>query len=104
MKTIVSSNIYWPNGLTLDLSKSKLYILDGFVSTLSSCNYDGSQVKVLSRSPDNFQQGFGLTYYANTLYWNTWRHRALFKMNIDEVYMYKRMYRETVLQATGVSY
>ncbi|XP_054258964.1 low-density lipoprotein receptor-related protein 6-like [Macrosteles quadrilineatus] len=96
MKTIVSSNIYWPNGLTLDLSKSKLYILDGFLSTLSSCNYDGSQVTVLSRSPDNFQQGFGLTYYANTLYWNSWRHRALFKMNIDE------LQRETVLQVNGL--
>ena len=41
-KTIVDSDIYWPNGLTIDLEEQKLYWADAKLSFIHRANLDGS--------------------------------------------------------------
>lgn len=41
-KIIVDSEIYWPNGLTIDLEEQKLYWADAKLSFIHRANLDGS--------------------------------------------------------------
>ena len=41
-KVIVDSDIYWPNGLTIDLEEQKLYWADAKLSFIHRANLDGS--------------------------------------------------------------
>lgn len=41
-KVIVDSDIYWPNGLTIDLDEQKLYWADAKLSFIHRANLDGS--------------------------------------------------------------
>lgn len=41
-KIIVDSDIYWPNGLTIDLEEQKLYWADAKLSFIHRANLDGS--------------------------------------------------------------
>ena len=47
---IITSKIYWPNGLTLDLPTRRVYFADSKVDYIDFCNYDGTgrrQVRIL---------------------------------------------------------
>lgn len=39
---IISSKIYWPNGLTLDIPNKRVYFADSKLDYLDFCNYDGT--------------------------------------------------------------
>lgn len=41
-KVIVVEDIYWPNGLTIDLVEQKLYWADAKLSFIHRANLDGS--------------------------------------------------------------
>lgn len=41
-KVIVDADIYWPNGLTIDLVEQKLYWADAKLSFIHRANLDGS--------------------------------------------------------------
>ena len=41
-KVIVVTEIYWPNGLTIDLVEQKLYWADAKLSFIHRANLDGS--------------------------------------------------------------
>lgn len=41
-KVIVDVDIYWPNGLTIDLTEQKLYWADAKLSFIHRANLDGS--------------------------------------------------------------
>lgn len=41
-KIIVDADIYWPNGLTIDLEEQKLYWADAKLSFIHRANLDGS--------------------------------------------------------------
>ena len=42
IEIIVDSDIYWPNGLTIDLEEQKLYWADAKLSFIHRANLDGS--------------------------------------------------------------
>jgi len=51
-QVIVSTRIFWPNGLTVDYQASRLYWADGKYSYIHSCRLDGSdrqEVSIISR-------------------------------------------------------
>lgn len=41
-KVIVSTKLYWPNGLALDRPAKRLYFADARLDYIDYCNYDGS--------------------------------------------------------------
>ena len=40
--TIISTKIYWPNGLALDVVNKRVYFADSKLDFIDFCNYDGS--------------------------------------------------------------
>ena len=49
-KVIVEAELYWPNGLTIDLEEQKLYWADAKLSFIHRANLDGSQRYVICLS------------------------------------------------------
>lgn len=43
--TIISTKLYWPNGLTIDYPNNLLYFADAYLDFIDYCDYDGKNRK-----------------------------------------------------------
>ncbi|TRY84843.1 hypothetical protein DNTS_002284 [Danionella cerebrum] len=79
MKIIISTDVFTPNGLTIDHKAEKLYFSDGSLGKIERCEYDGSQRYVIVKSgPGTF---FGLAIHGNYIFWSDWTRRAVLRAN-----------------------
>uniref|UniRef100_A0A8C1BL65 Low density lipoprotein receptor-related protein 1Bb n=1 Tax=Cyprinus carpio carpio TaxID=630221 RepID=A0A8C1BL65_CYPCA len=79
MKVIISTDVFTPNGLTIDHKAEKLYFSDGSLGKIERCEYDGSHRYVILRSgPGTF---FGLAIHGNYIFWSDWTRRAVLRTN-----------------------
>ncbi|XP_031438138.1 low-density lipoprotein receptor-related protein 1B isoform X1 [Clupea harengus] len=79
IKVIVGTDIFTPNGLTIDHKAEKLYFSDGSLGKIERCEYDGSNRQVIVRSgPGTF---FGLAVYGDYIFWSDWARRAVLRSN-----------------------
>ncbi|KAK3878186.1 hypothetical protein Pcinc_017158 [Petrolisthes cinctipes] len=81
-KVIVSEDISWPNGLTIDSTQRVIYWADAKLSYIASVDFDGRRrIKVVQ---GKLPHPFALTYFNHTLYWTDWETRAIHYCNIDD--------------------
>lgn len=50
--TIVGDGLYWPNALTLDVYKKRVYFVDAKLDFIDMCDYDGANRKRLIENRD----------------------------------------------------
>lgn len=79
--SIVSNDVKWPNGLTLDLVRKRVYWVDAKLNTISSCNFDGSQRSQILYSPEYLRHPFSITTFEDYMYWTDWDKQTVFKAN-----------------------
>lgn len=79
---LVSSRVVWPNGLCLDLERSRVYWVDGKLETLEYVMYDGSGRKSLLESSSATKQPFAVSVIDKYVYWTDWTTKALYKAQI----------------------
>lgn len=80
-QVIVSQDIKWPNGITLDLVNQRLIWVDAKLSSISSCNYDGSDRTLILRSADTLHHPFSISVFEDYVYWSDWDTQAIFRAN-----------------------
>uniref|UniRef100_A0AAR2L6Z9 EGF-like domain-containing protein n=1 Tax=Pygocentrus nattereri TaxID=42514 RepID=A0AAR2L6Z9_PYGNA len=79
IKVVISTDVFTPNGLTIDHKAEKLYFSDGSLGKIERCEYDGSNRHVIVRSgPGTF---FGLAIHGNYIFWSDWARRAVLRAN-----------------------
>lgn len=67
--TIISTKIYWPNGLALDIANRRIYFADSKLDFIDTCLYDGSKrIQVLAGS-HYLLHPHSLTLFEDTMYW-----------------------------------
>uniref|UniRef100_A0A3B4ZG68 EGF-like domain-containing protein n=1 Tax=Stegastes partitus TaxID=144197 RepID=A0A3B4ZG68_9TELE len=76
---IVNVDIYWPNGLTIDLVEQKLYWADAKLSFIHRANLDGSARETVVEG--TLTHPFALTLSEETLYWTDWQTRSIHACN-----------------------
>lgn len=69
-KVIVSENIFWPNGLTVDYENELLYLIDGKLLFIDVMNYDGGHRRRILKQ--GLYYPFAITQFENKLYWTDW--------------------------------
>lgn len=79
-KTIVTDDIYWPNGLTVDYANNLLYWVDAKILFLDSMDFEGKNRKRVIR--DGLTYPYALTFFHNRLFWTDW--------TIWEIYTYDK--------------
>ena len=76
---LITTNIVWPNGLTLDFAQNKLYWIDAKLKRLEVASMDGSARKLLLHSKISFP--FALTNFGDFLYWTDWKSNGIKRFN-----------------------
>ncbi|KAK3741912.1 hypothetical protein QZH41_010034, partial [Actinostola sp. cb2023] len=64
---VITTNIQWPNGLTVDYTIDKIMWADAKVHTIESANLDGSHRRVILS--ENTMYPFAITVFNNKMYW-----------------------------------
>ena len=73
--TLHTTNLRWPNGLTIDYDSQTLYWVDAFLDRLESSRTDGSGRTLLSTR--HIYHPFGLTFNQGDLFWSDWQLNAI---------------------------
>ena len=68
-RTLISSSLSQPNGITIDYYSAKIYWSDSDLDKIEYSNYDGSGRTVLETSEIGVDYPFSLTIANNLLFW-----------------------------------
>ena len=74
-RTLHSTSLVWPNGITLDYATERLYWVDALLDRIEYSLYDGSQRTVLR---SDLSHPFALTIFGDLVYWTDWNHNSVF--------------------------
>ena len=78
-QTLVSKDIVWPNGLTLDLYRSHLYWSDAKLDYIKRMDLDGSHVEKILLSEGIHPHT--LTFFDRELFWTDWEQKGILKQS-----------------------
>ena len=87
-RPIVSSNLVWPNGLTIDIQSQSLYWADAMLDKIESSNADGTNRHVLTTI--GIFHPFSLTVHESQLYWSDWEMDVILTGSSD-IYLNARL-------------
>ena len=76
---IISTDIIWPNGLTLDYAQNKIYWTDSKLKRLEVANMDGTGRVLLTSS--KIDSPFALVDFEDVLYWTDWNTNRIMMTN-----------------------
>jgi sugar lactone lactonase YvrE len=82
----VTSNITWPNGVTLDTSQKLVYWIDAYQDTISSVDYNGNNRRLIFEDTSLFLSqfhGFDLDINGDDVYFTDWRGNAIYQVRIS---------------------
>ena len=79
-QVLVSKDIIWPNGLTLDLYRSHVYWSDARLDYIKRMDLDGSNVKTILSALKVHPHA--LTFFDMELFWTDWEQTGILKHNI----------------------
>lgn len=80
-QVLVDSHIKWPNGITLDRVDKRLFWVDAKMHLIASCDFDGSNRRVVLASQSANSHPFAVTVFEDWLYWSDWDQRTIFRAN-----------------------
>ena len=80
-RSIVTRNLVWPNGLTVDQAANLLFWADAKLDTIEMSDLDGGSRKAIMSSAADIHP-FGLALYRNVLYWTDWGKKSISSLNL----------------------
>ncbi|KAL7294867.1 hypothetical protein TKK_0011791 [Trichogramma kaykai] len=68
-QAIITTKIYWPNGLALDIATKRVYFADSKLDFIDTCLYDGTERLQVLASSHYLLHPHSLTLFEDTMYW-----------------------------------
>uniref|UniRef100_A0A8D0H975 Low-density lipoprotein receptor-related protein 2 n=1 Tax=Sphenodon punctatus TaxID=8508 RepID=A0A8D0H975_SPHPU len=75
---IVSTNLVWPNGLTLDYEEQQIYWADANLQKIERCSLTGTNREVIISTA---LYPFAMTLFDQHIYWTDWNTRSVYRAN-----------------------
>lgn len=70
---IVTGNLKWPNGITVDMGNSRIYWVDAHFGVIESANFHGSdRTTVLKKQVGDIRHFFGVDVFGDRIFWSQW--------------------------------
>lgn len=76
---LVTTNIQWPNALTVDFTTDKIIWADAKVHTIESANLDGTHRRVILSK--DIHHPFAITVFQDKMYWTDWVKECIYVAN-----------------------
>ncbi|XP_072019488.1 low-density lipoprotein receptor-like [Amphiura filiformis] len=80
-KSIVNTDLMWPNGLAIDYFSELLFWVDAKMHTLSSCDFDGMNRRTIINSNTLLPHPFSIAVFEDQVYWTDWEKASIQKAN-----------------------
>lgn len=81
-RAIVTANLVWPNGLTIDRVTNRLFWTDAKLDKIEASDLNGGNRRLIMLSAANIHP-YGLAVYLNMLYWTDWNTRSISRFNLS---------------------
>nr|BDQ29913.1 very low density lipoprotein receptor c3 [Scyliorhinus torazame] len=78
---LVTRGIQWPNGITLDLVKSRLYWVDSKLHTLSSVDLNGQDRRTVLQSREFLAHPLAVSVFQDSVFWIDQENEAIHEAN-----------------------
>ena len=75
---IVSDNLGWPNGLTIDRPSARIIWADARTEVIECSDLNGNYRRILVTSVPH---PYGLTIVGNYIYWTDWQTKSIQRAN-----------------------
>lgn len=72
--TLVTENIFWPNGLTVDLGSETIYWVDGKLHLLQAIQWDGTERRTIVA---NLAYPHSVTLLQPRIFWTDWNMHSI---------------------------
>ncbi|XP_072030540.1 uncharacterized protein [Amphiura filiformis] len=80
-KSIVNTDLMWPNGLAIDYFAELLFWVDAKLHTLSSCDFNGMNRRTIINSSTILPHPFSIAVFEDQVYWTDWGKHSIQKAN-----------------------
>ncbi|XP_011297971.1 low-density lipoprotein receptor-related protein 6 [Fopius arisanus] len=70
-RVIVSDDIFWPNGLTIDYDNELVYWADGKLKFIAVMDYNGKNRRKIVK--EGLAYPFAISFFDQKLYWTDWK-------------------------------
>ncbi|KAJ2950742.1 hypothetical protein O0L34_g9004 [Tuta absoluta] len=77
--SVIMSDIFWPNGLTIDYMESKIYWADAKHHVIERAGFDGRGRKRVTNK--GLPHPFALTLFEDAIYWTDWHTKSISTVN-----------------------
>ena len=81
-RAIVTGNLVWPNGLTIDRVTNRLFWTDAKLDKIEASDLNGGNRRLIMLSAANIHP-YGLAVYLDMLYWTDWNNRSISRFNLS---------------------
>ena len=81
-QVIVTGNMTWPNGLTIDQATNRLFWADAKLDKIEVSDLSGGNRQLIMSSTANIHP-YGLAVYQNMLYWTDWNTKSISRFNLS---------------------
>lgn len=79
-RAIVTDNIGWPNGITIDYTLNRFWWTDAKQQTIESADLNGKHRKVFLRATP-LEHPFGISVFLDNVFWTDWTTSKLHVAN-----------------------
>ena len=100
-KAIITKDIWWPNGLTIDFTLNRIYWIDAKLKRIETCDFNGHH-RILVRKLSFFSHPFAISVFEELIYWSDWTSGGIEVANKFTGQDRKQIINSTIARPLGV--
>ena len=81
-RTLITGNLGWPNGLTIDNPTNRLFWADAKLDKIEVSDLNGGNRQLIMSSVADIHP-YGLAVYQDMLYWTDWNTKSISRLNVS---------------------